>query len=60
MHEQLQATVETLRAKDFAELDAGLVEDLLAIERDCLDLRSGVLVRLEQVVDKFLLETGAS
>ena len=56
MHEQLQATVERLRAKDFPELDATLVEEVLAIERDCLDLRPGVLVRLEQAVDSFLLQ----
>jgi len=56
MHEQLQATVEKLRAEKFPELDSTLVETVLAIERDCLDLRSGVLVQLEQAVDGFLAQ----
>lgn len=56
MREQLQDTVEALRAAEYPDLDAGLVAEVLRIERDHLDLRSGVLVRLEQAVDAFLRE----
>ncbi len=59
MHEQLQGTVEALRAAEYRELDAGLVAEILTIERLHLDLRSGVLVRLEQAIDAFLREDGA-
>ena len=54
--EQLQDTVDALRATEYPDLDAGLVAEILRIERDHLDLRSGVLVRLEQAIDAFLRE----
>ena len=54
MHEELQETVEALRAAEYPELDAGLVVKILTIEGRHLDLRSDVLVRLEQAVDAFL------
>ncbi len=54
MHEQLQDTVEALRAAEYPELDAGLVAEILTIERAHLDRRSRVLVRLEQAIDAFL------
>lgn len=54
MHEELQDTVEELRAAEYPELDPGLVVKILTIERQHLDLRSEVLVRLEQAVDAFL------
>ena len=56
MREQLQDTVDALRATEYPDLDAGLVAEILRIERDHLDLRSGVLVRLEQAIDAFLRE----
>ena len=59
MHEQLQDTVEALRAAEYPELDAGLVSEILTIERAHLDLRSGILVRLEQTIDAFLRDAEA-
>ena len=57
VHEQLQDTVEALRAAEYPHLDAELVALILTIEELHLDLRSGVLVRLEQAVDAFLHES---
>ena len=54
MHEQLQDTVEALRAAEYPELDAGLVAEILAIEETHLIVRTGVHSRLEQAVDGFL------
>lgn len=54
MVEQLRDTVEALRAADYPELDAGLVAEMLSIETDHLDLRTGVLAQLEQAIDAFL------
>ena len=54
MHEELQDTVEALRAAEYSELDPGLVVRILTIEREHLDLRAEVLVRLEQAIDAFL------
>ena len=56
MSEQLQDTVEALRAAKYGDLDAGLVAQILQIERDHLDQRSDVLVRLEQAINAFLDE----
>lgn len=56
VHEQLQDTVETLRAAEYPHLDAALVAKVLTIEQRHLDLRVGVLVRLEQAIDAFLHE----
>lgn len=56
MHEQLQGTVEDLRSTEYPELDSELVAEVLRIERDHLNLRSEVLVRLEQAIDAFLRE----
>ena len=54
MLDQLRDTVEALRATDYPELDAGLVAEILSIEADHLDLRAGVLLKLEQAIDTFL------
>ena len=56
MHEQLQETVEALRADEHPELDAGLVAEILTIEETHLNFRTGVLSRLEQAIDAFLRE----
>ena len=54
MLQQLRDTVEALRAADHPELDPELVAEILTIEADHLDVRTGVLTRLEQAVDAFL------
>ena len=55
MHEQLLTTVEALRASEYPELDAGLVAEVLMLEQQRLDQRSGVLhVQLERIIDAFL------
>ena len=55
MHEQLLSTVEALRASEYPELDAGLVAEVLMLEQQRLDQRSGVLhVQLERIIDAFL------
>lgn len=56
VHEQLQDTVEALRATKYPDLDAGLVAEILTIERQYLDRRTGVLPRLVQAIDAALLQ----
>ena len=58
MQEQLQETVEALRADEFPDLDADLVAAVLDIERRHLHQRSEVLTRLEQAINAFLDEPG--
>ena len=53
---ELQDTVEALRAAEYPHLDADLVAEILTIEQRHLDLRSGVLIRLEQAINAFLSE----
>ena len=59
MDADLMDTVETIRADDYAELDAALVAQLLQIERDQLDLRLEVHAKLGKAIDAFLSRSEA-
>ena len=59
MREELQDIVESLRVAKYPELDADLVAEILSIERQHLDRRSGVLIQIEQAIDAFLYKAEA-
>ena len=59
LHEQLQDTVEALRAEEYPELDAALVADIMKIEGLHLNARGRVHIRLEQAIDAYLREAKA-
>ena len=59
MHNELHTIVDDLRVSTYPELDADLVSQILTIERQHLDRRSGVLIEVGQAIDAFLQRAGA-
>lgn len=53
--EDVFAAAEEVRAADFADVSATLLEDVLAAERDNLDNRTAAARAVDQVVERYLM-----
>jgi hypothetical protein len=51
---ELLETIEAIRAKEFSDLPAALVKQIVLIERDFMENRQEAFKRLSQVIDNYL------
>jgi hypothetical protein len=58
--EELQDTIEEIRKKQFADLPADLVKEIVLIEQNYTDNRSEAYRRIGQAIDAYLEKASAA